>query len=213
MKLILCRHGQTDYNKEHRLQGSLETDISSEGRKQAREVGDFLKSKEFDFAFCSPQKRCMQTASEIMAFHKDKELVQRNELREIDVGKYEGMNPAEIEKKFPGDWKKRMQDKYSFVHAAGESYAKMDSERIKPLLQEFKEKYYSRTLLLVTHMGTGRLIIGNMLGLKGKEMMEIHFPNDCIYFIEYRPHKTVLEYVLVETGKKGKGFITDTDYY
>ena len=207
MKLILCRHGETDFNTQKRLQGKLETELNERGVKQARLVAERLESDEFDCAFSSPQDRCRQTASEIMRFHQKTKMVFRNELREIDLGKYTGMNPEEIEEKFPGEWGKRVDSKYEFLHEGGESYKGVDEKRVKPLLKEFREKYSSRTILVVTHQGIGRLIIGNLLGLAPGQKMKIDFPNECIYFIEYRPHKTEIMYCLAEEGIEGKGWL------
>src|SRR3989344_3023119 len=207
MKLILCRHSETDFNTQKRLQGKLETELNERGVKQARLVAEKLESEGFDYAFSSPQERCRQTASGIMRFHPKTKMVFRNELREIDLGKYTGMNPGEIEEKFPGEWGKRVDSKYEFLHEGGESYKGVDEKRVQPLLKEFREKYSSRTILVVTHQGIGRLIIGNLLGLAPGQKMKIDFPNECIYFIDYRPHKTEIMYCLAEEGIEGKGWL------
>ena len=207
MKMILCRHAETDFNKEKRLQGWMETSINEKGQKQAQLLSLALKDEEFDYVFSSPQKRCMQTAREIMKFHKN-EIIFQDELREINIGKYAGMDKQEIEQKFPGDWKKRVEDKYGFVHEGGESYAQVDEKRVKPLLAAFREKYSSRKILVITHQGTARLIIGNMLGLGPLEKMDLDCPNDCIYYIEYLPHKTTVKYSLVQSGKSTEGYLT-----
>ena len=206
MKLILCRHGETQYNIERRLQGKMETELNEHGKAQAKLVGERLGKIEFDHAFSSPRKRCTQTAKEIMKYHKCG-LELREEISEVDLGIYTGMDRHEIEEKYPGNWAQRVDNKYEFEHKGGESYKEVDQNRVAPFLQELREKYSARTILGVTHAGVGRLIVGSMLGLGPEEKMHIEFPNECIYFIEYRPHKTVVEYELVESGMKGKGYI------
>ena len=47
-----------------------------------------------------------------------------------------------------------------------------------------------------------------VLGLGPDEKMSIMMPNDCIYFVEYRPHKTEVRYELLESGKIGKGVLS-----
>jgi len=205
MKLIICRHGQTDYNAQKRLQGHLETELNEIGLSQAMLVSEHLKDLEFDHAFASPQKRCKATANEIMKYHSDNKLVFRDELKEIDVGIYTGMTPKEIDKKFPGRWSERVDNKYDFKHKNGESYKEVDENRVQPLLKEFREKYSSRTILLITHQGTGRLILGSLLGYSPEEKMKINFPNDCIYFVDYLPHKTIVKHYRAETNEWGEG--------
>ena len=117
------------------------------------------------------------------------------------------MDKGEIEKKFPGDWAKRDDNKYDFRHESGESYREVDENRVRPLLNEFREKYSSRKLLVITHQGTARLVIGNLLGLSPEEKMLVDFPNNCVYRVSYLPHKTEITYSLVGLGESDKGYI------
>jgi broad specificity phosphatase PhoE len=206
MDIVICRHGETDDNVKKKLQGRIESSINEHGKIQAKLIAEKLKDEKFDHVFCSPQLRCRQTISEIMKHHKNK-VDYRKELMEIDIGKYSGMDKHEIESKFPGDWVERVDNKYEFMHEGGESYKQADEFRVKPFLKELKEKYSSRKILIVTHGGICRLLLGNILGLNGNEMMEIEFPNECIYYVEYKPHKTIIKYYLVESKKSGEGFI------
>lgn len=206
MQIVICRHGETDANVQKRLQGRIETSINVRGKKQARLIAERLKGEKFDHVLCSPQLRCRQTMDEIMKYHKN-EVEFRNELREIDLGKYSSMNRQDIDANFPGDWSERVDNKYEFVHEGGESYKQADENRVKPLLKEFREKYSSRKILVVTHGGICRLLLGDLLGLSGKEKMGIELPNDCIYYVEYRPHKTTVRYYLAESGEKGEGYL------
>lgn len=208
MKLILCRHGETDQNMQRRLQGRLETEINAHGLAQAKLVAERLREEGFDHVFCSPLRRCRQTAAEIMAFHPGMEVKYRAELSEVSLGKYSGMDRHDIEAKFPGEWSKRVDNKYDFRHEGGESYKDADEKRVKPLLKEFREKYSSRKLLVVTHGGICRLMLGNMLGLRPGQKMQVEFPNDCIYYVEYLPHKTAVKYLLAESGISGEGYLT-----
>ena len=59
----------------------------------------------------------------------------------------------------------------------------------------------------MTHQGTAKMMLGSMLGLTPEEKMGINMPNDCIYFVEYRPHKTGVSYELLESGNKGGGVL------
>tara|TARA_Y100000310_G_scaffold345709_1_gene468599 strand:+ start:2868 stop:3509 length:642 start_codon:yes stop_codon:yes gene_type:complete len=208
MKLILCRHGQTDFNIQRRYQGLAQTPLNEAGFQQAKRVAEKLKEEELDAAFSSPLKRAVQTAEEIVKPHKNLKLILRDELTELDYGHLSEKTPEEIEAENPGIWAKREENKYDFDHLGGETFRNADEKRVKPLLKEFQEKYSSRTILAVSHGGVGRLILGNLLGLEPKEKMLIDIPNDCIYYVNYRPHKTEIKYFLVDSGKEGKGYLT-----
>ncbi len=95
--LYILRHGQTEWNAEHRVQGSLDSPLTEEGRAQAatqRRILESLDLKGFG-ALCSPQGRAFHTAS--IALEK---LVPRIDtdarLREIGVGDWEGLRRSDI---------------------------------------------------------------------------------------------------------------------
>ncbi|MEM4256783.1 MAG: histidine phosphatase family protein [Candidatus Diapherotrites archaeon] len=206
MRIVLCRHGETDFNVQKRLQGKMETELNEHGFLQAKLIAENLKNEKFYTIFCSPRKRCLQTAEEINKFH-NKKIEVREELSEIDLGIFTGMNREEIEHNFPGEWSKRVDNKYEFLHKNGESYEEVDKNRVAKFIQELKEKYSARNILIITHAGLGRLLIGSLLGLSGQEKMRIEFPNECIYFIDYKPHKTKISYLCVESKLSGEGFL------
>lgn len=207
MRLTICRHGETDFNIQRRLQGWMDTPINGHGTEQARLLAKRLRWEKFDYAFCSTLRRTRETFAEIMKYHKDLPAQFRDELREISLGIYEGLNALEIDEKYPGHWSRRVDSKYDFQHEGGESYKSVDGERVASLMLEFREKCSSRKILVMTHQGTAKLLIGSMLGLGPDEKMAMSMPNDCVYFVEYRPHRTEVSYELLESGKKGKGIL------
>ncbi len=207
MHLTICRHGETDFNVQKRLQGWMDTPINSHGMEQARLLAKRLRWEKFDYAFCSTLRRTRETFAEAMKYHKDVPVQFREELREINLGIYEGLNAREIDAKYPGHWSRRVDSKYDFRHEGGESYKSVDEGRVASLMNEFREKYSSRNILVMLHQGTAKLLIGSMLGLVPEEKMGISMPNDCIYFVEYRPHKTEVSCELLESGKKGGGIL------
>lgn len=90
-KIYLVRHGQTDYNARHLLQGRLDVPLNETGLAQARESAEKLKDIPFQKIYYSPLKRARQTAEEIYNFHTESEFVEAPELSERYFGKYEGM--------------------------------------------------------------------------------------------------------------------------
>ncbi|MCK5762727.1 MAG: histidine phosphatase family protein, partial [Clostridiales bacterium] len=66
MKLYFIRHGETDYNKENRLQGGLDTKLNDIGKEQALKASEEIVDLEIDVIISSPQRRAVDTA-EIIA--------------------------------------------------------------------------------------------------------------------------------------------------
>ncbi|VVB99418.1 2,3-bisphosphoglycerate-dependent phosphoglycerate mutase [uncultured archaeon] len=119
MRLVLCRHGETNLNAQKRLQGWVDTSLNERGRMQARLTGEHLRNEKFDCAFCSPLNRTRETFAEIMRFHEGTPFYFRDELREINIGIYSGMDRREIEEKYPGRWAKRVDRSTSSCMKAG----------------------------------------------------------------------------------------------
>lgn len=99
MKLYFVRHGQTDLNRDGRIQGRLDADMNLVGFKQARLCARRLANVQFDYAFCSPLKRAVQTAEEILR-GRDVVIHKMDLLNDTDVGDWQGHYWSEISKKF-----------------------------------------------------------------------------------------------------------------
>lgn len=101
--LYLLRHGQTDWNRDRRIQGQMESDLTELGRGHAARQGEILAGLDLPDgigAFCSPQRRTRQTA-EIALGAVGLEPVFDDRLKEIWLGEWEGFLYAEMAAKDP----------------------------------------------------------------------------------------------------------------
>lgn len=90
MDIYLIRHGETDYNKEKRLQGETDIPLNEKGIDLARKTAKGLKDVHFDRIYTSPLVRARKTA-EIIRGNRDIEIIPTNGLKEISFGDYEGL--------------------------------------------------------------------------------------------------------------------------
>ncbi|MDD7794988.1 alpha-ribazole phosphatase [Clostridium sp. 'White wine YQ'] len=166
MKILLIRHGETEGNYKGLYQGRSEYGLNEEGKKQAIKLGELLKDYNISKVYCSPQKRCIETL-ELMN-KKFRDIVFSEELREIDFGKWEGLNYKEIEKLFPGEWKNFIADYSSFTFPKGDSF-KDFYYRCNSFLDKLKNEKDNEVILIVTHGGVIRALFSGILslGLKG----------------------------------------------
>jgi broad specificity phosphatase PhoE len=110
LRLLLVRHGETQWNKESRFQGIRDIPLNENGKKQGQKAADFLKDVEIDFAVTSPLLRPKETAEIILQKHQNISLEIDDKLTEICHGLWEGKLETEIEKDFPGlltQWKNK----------------------------------------------------------------------------------------------------------
>src|SRR4029079_10322561 len=87
LRIYLARHGETDWNAEHRLQGSTDTALNSTGLKQAAQLAESLKGIHFDAVYSSTLRRSRDTAEIVRGATPLKTLAALNER---SVGKFEG---------------------------------------------------------------------------------------------------------------------------
>ena len=85
MNLYVVRHGQTNLNLEHRLQGRIGLPLNETGIQQAQELQKKLKDVKFDVAYSSPQERAIQTVSIVSGINKD-EIILDERLQPCDMG-------------------------------------------------------------------------------------------------------------------------------
>ena len=106
MNLFLIRHGETTWNKEGRIQGTSDIELSEAGIEQARRLALSLKDSDIGVIHASPLKRAYKTAEIINSFHGGTIEV-HPELMEMDQGDFEGLSFKKLmarEKEFLHRW-------------------------------------------------------------------------------------------------------------
>ena len=88
--LYIIRHGQTDWNVQHRLQGRTDIPLNDEGRRMAETARTACLDVHFDVCFCSPLVRARETA-EILLRDRDIPIITDDRLMEMSFGSYEGL--------------------------------------------------------------------------------------------------------------------------
>ncbi len=104
-RVLFIRHGQTDFNLEHRLQGALPVPLNDCGRTQSRSLANYLKSDSIDAICSSPRSRALETA-QIIGAVLGQNVCEDERLAEIAFGDFEGHTFAEVEKLFPTAYRK-----------------------------------------------------------------------------------------------------------
>lgn len=155
MEIVFIRHGQTDVNKDNRLQGAkVDAELNEIGRKFAKKSAEHFDPSSFDHVFVSPLKRAVETAE---IFTKgQKNLVRDKRLLEFDFGEWDGKKLSEIQEKYPDavDPWGTVNKNYVKYAPNGESYEEFEA-RCASFLDEMYKKYADQKILVVAH---GRLI-------------------------------------------------------
>ncbi|MBK8727727.1 MAG: histidine phosphatase family protein [Holophagaceae bacterium] len=164
MRVLLCRHGETPWNKAGRYQGQMDIPLSDVGEGQARALGERLKELPITKAMASPLSRAKRTA-ELALGDRAGMLTVHKGLMEIAHGEWEGKLAAEIRASDPARLEQWRDAPHAVKMPGGEC---MDEvlERSWQAFAEITEGLGAEdTLLLVAHDAVNRALLCKVLGL------------------------------------------------
>lgn len=163
--LLLVRHGETDWNNEHRWQGHADRPLNDTGRAQARELAEALAGREIGAVYASDLARARETA-ELVAAPLGLPVGLDAGLREVDVGDWAGRLVSEIERNDPAAFRRWQDGRQGW--RGGESYDEM-GERVVAAVVRIAERHPDETVLVVTHGGSIRACRAAAAGLSYAE--------------------------------------------
>lgn len=165
MRLILTRHGQTIDNQLHILQGQTPGKLSKVGISQSSKLAEFLSSFDIDICFTSDLKRAVDTANIIASNRVGMRVEKDARLRERYLGRLQG-------KPIPHNW-----DGMGYYEGA-ESVEEL-IERVNSFLAHIRENYKEKTILIVSHGITLKVILWVCLQSKGADINQIEELQNC----------------------------------
>ncbi|MBN2072839.1 MAG: alpha-ribazole phosphatase [Actinobacteria bacterium] len=154
VKLFLIRHGQTEWNKEGRYQGGMDTELTGTGIEQAKLAAEYLSQVDFSNIYSSPLKRAVDTA-EIISRGESHRIIVRDDLREMNFGRWEGLKFSEINNQYNEDYQNWLRDPYNNRPAGGESFEELSIRALREadnIVAENENKIES-SVAVITHGG------------------------------------------------------------
>lgn len=161
-RLILARHGQTDYNVEGRLQGQIDIPLNEAGHGQARTLADALAGTRIDAIVASPLGRAMDTARAVASRH-DLEVGSDPAYLERGFGQWEGMVDDEIRAQWPEQWK--AWKGHDSLPSLGIEERSAVAERFARAARALLEQHPGQTVLVVSHGAAVRAAVTGLIGL------------------------------------------------
>lgn len=155
------RHGETDWNRQHRFQGHADPPLNEAGRAQARELARTLAPEPFERVYSSPLRRALETA-QILAAGRAIAVEPDQSLLEVDVGSWSGLTVAEVEARFPEGHRRWLATRSGWED--GETHEEL-GRRVLSGLAGLAERHPAGHLLAVTHGGPIRCVTSALRGL------------------------------------------------
>jgi broad specificity phosphatase PhoE len=164
MRLLLIRHGETDWNATLKYQGHADIPLNEQGREQARKVGARVARYGATALYTSDILRASETADIVGSIAGLSPRPMPN-LREIDVGQWEGLTPEELYRRFPEHMAAFDRDPARTVRLGGESYAQLQDRALVALKAIHAAHPGDEVVLAVSHGGTIRALLCHIIGL------------------------------------------------
>jgi broad specificity phosphatase PhoE len=188
--LYFVRHGETDFNVAHRLQGHYDTRLNARGRQQAAQCGDMLRDlferdgrrTEEPAYVSSPLLRARETMEIVRAIlGLDRNAYETDDrLMEISYGRWEGSTLPEIEAHDPGVLARRDRDKWDFAAPGGESYRQV-AARVGAWYASL-----ARDTVAAAHGGVARVLMANFGILPDEEATHAEVSQGVVYVFANR---------------------------
>ena len=196
-RLILLRHGESQWNLENRFTGWVDVPLSPRGIQEAKDAGEKLRSFTFDRAFTSVLARANETLRLVLdiigqtaiPIEKDKALNERM------YGELQGLNKDETVKKYGEAQVKIWRRSYDVRPPGGESL-KDTAERVSPYYERTIKPYVLKgdTILVAAHGNSLRALIMELEQLSREQVLELNVPTGAPLLYEMDKMGTVVDH-------------------
>ncbi|OQA07625.1 MAG: Phosphoserine phosphatase 1 [Firmicutes bacterium ADurb.Bin373] len=183
-RIYMIRHGETVWNVASKLQGHANVTLSDNGRRQAELLGRRLSGLKFDQFYASDLARAYETARIIAQYHNNQDIKTLQELREISFGRWEGFSINEIQGLYPEEIKQWWKTPLQTRAPGGESLGDL-VKRTVTVVKNIVESRSGGNILLVTHGGVIRSVVGTVLGMDLNEHWRLRQDNACLNIIDF----------------------------
>jgi phosphoserine phosphatase len=189
-RILLARHGETDWNREGRWQGHSDQPLNATGIAQAKALGRRLAGERLAAVYTSDLRRATDTAAEVSR-ETGLDAILTPGLREVDVGDLAGLDRAEAGRRYP-DWYTRWRDATADGYPGGERFVDLRS-RALAAFDRIADRHAGETAVAVCHNGIIRAIVLHVLGLNPDERRRVApGPNGSLTVVELRRGRAAL---------------------
>jgi len=181
--IYFLRHGETDWNRERRIQGQIDIALNARGREQARNMAaklvDIVPAPDGFGLHASPLGRARQTMAAVLAAYGVAEtaVMYDERLKELSFGEVEGRPWADVHALGIAP-EVRPEEYHDWRPRCGESYAD-GRTRVGDWLESL-----DRPAIVVAHGGISRILRGLVFNLPKREVVQLKVPQDRFFRIE-----------------------------
>ncbi len=184
-KIVLVRHGQTDFNVQHRLPGQLPgVPLNAMGVQEAQATGAALRALPLTAIIASPLERTMETAAAVNS-GRGLTIQQDRDLLDTDYGKFNGQNYDELDQR-DGQWRRFMRDPLRSPRGV-ESFAAVQQRAVRAAERWRVAPDVGEWVALVTHSDLVKLICAHYLGIPLARVPLFSMDNAAVSLLAFHP--------------------------
>jgi len=191
LRLLITRHGQTDWNNQGLFQGQTDIPLNATGCKQAYSLGKRLSVERIDKIYASDLARAWQTAQAVAA-HQKCEPIPDVRLREMSFGDWEGMTYNQIVENHPRILANWHSDILHTSTPNGETLHQLD-QRVCEFISILNNNDSDECVLIVSHGGPLQVLLCQTLGLRAEFYWQFHLSHTSLSEISMYASGSILK--------------------
>jgi len=182
-RIYLVRHGEVAGAGVPRYNGQTDVALSERGQEQYQVLGERLATASIAACYASDLSRCTWGAQRL-AERFGVSLSVQPDLRELNIGIWEGMAWAEIQRQYPEMWLARLADLVNYRPPQGENLLDVHA-RVMPVIAGIVDRHRGEEVLVVAHGGVNRIILLEAIGAPLGALFSIEQTYGCLNIIDY----------------------------
>ena len=184
-EFILVRHGYSITNKSKSFTGQMDVPLDDVGKEQGKAVSDYIYNNyKVDAIYSSDLMRAKDTVS-LLSEKTKLSVITRKDLREIDVGTFQGRSFRELSEKYPEEIKMREENPGEYRFPGGESHKEL-LERALYAIEKIAKENEGKRVVIATHGGVIRVLVCAFSGLGISQLSEVsRLHNASITVVKY----------------------------
>jgi len=190
MKLILVRHGETQWNRENRIVGHTEIGLTPDGHRQVALLARALGEEKIDAIYSSPLRRAVETASAIAEQH-GMDVVTDDALKEVDAGELDGIAIEEVVRRYGDFWEAWVRGTGTLRMPGGETMGELQL-RAWSVVTRVVGDHPDSTVIMVSHTLTILSILTTVLGMPLADFRRLRLGLASINTLDFKGSVTSL---------------------
>ena len=190
MKIILVRHGETEWNVAEIFRGRIDIELNGTGIKQAELLAEYLTNLKIDAIYSSPLKRALRTAELIAGYQALKVNIARG-LIDFDFGEWQGLSHQEVKDRYAELYKEWLSRPDQVRIPDGETLEDV-RQRAMAVVDDAVGRYGSGRVVLVSHRVVSKVLVCALLGLDNSRFWNVKLDTGGITRFSYEDGRYIL---------------------